>query len=254
MQNYTPLDVSSVIPPPRAPKNSIGTRAKIALLSGFVMLVGVVSGFLLISNGVIFQNQAWETSQSATAKCNSNGTIDIEAKFTNNEPDQPWQAMDVKAKDLQTGVEADMGTVLPGGQSKTVTIQTNRESLNSGVVQFSLEWTQQSRTDVDTRSASYQAAGPCISPTPTVTPTPTNTPTPTPVPQCGSSCQSDAGCPSSTKCSGGKCVLDACLESGTVCEPDKCTVIPPTPTPTPTPTSCPVPEKVNNIKVTCPNC
>ena len=148
------------------------------LLLGFIIvsLIGVPITVFLLQQQQIFQQQAWMTSQSATALCGADGKVVITANFSNTEPAGAQWAMNVTVRDVQTGGTANIGTVNPG-QTKSGTINTTSSSLNAGGVVFSLTWTD-GRSGVDTRSASYVAVAACATPSPTPT-TPVDTPTPT---------------------------------------------------------------------------
>jgi len=118
----------------------------------------------------------WLTTQSASSACaaDGNGAL-ISASFTNTEPRSSSTSMDVTVKDQETGKSIDMGS-LPGGDTRTVTINTGRSSLNASFVTFFLSWTD-GHSGTDTRTGSYKAVSNCIS---QPTPTPTKKPTPTP--------------------------------------------------------------------------
>lgn len=139
--------------------------------------VAGVAGFYSLLFAIPLIASAWSTSQSAEAVCTRSGTADIDVKFTNTESDQS-NAMNVVAKDDQTGNSINLGTV-ESKQTKTGEITTNRTSLGNGMVTFSLTWAHKSGSD--SRTASYSGVN-CQPPTPTPTPRPTSTPTPTPRP------------------------------------------------------------------------
>jgi hypothetical protein len=118
----------------------------------------------------------WQTNQSASSACASNGSgALISATFTNTEPRSSSMAMDVTVKDVQTGKTANMGSIL-GGDTRTVTIATGKNTLSAGSVTFALSWSD-GHNGTDSRSASYKEVSNCIA---KPTPTPTNKPTPTP--------------------------------------------------------------------------
>ena len=123
----------------------------------------------------------WATDQSASTSCPAEGEgAVIEATFHNTEPNQSSLAMDVTVKDQQTSKSVTMGTV-KGGETKTVKIETGKETLKAGSVTFSLKWSD-GHSGTDSRTASYKAVSYCIKPTPTTPyyPTPTVAyPTPT---------------------------------------------------------------------------
>lgn len=122
----------------------------------------------------------WATDESAEAICpdNREGVV-IKATFKNTEPRKSSTDMTIVVKDQQTGKSVTMGTVR-GGESKTVQIQTERQTINAGSVTFTLTWTD-GHSGKDSRTASYNAVKNCIKPTPTPSPTsePTQGPTPT---------------------------------------------------------------------------
>jgi hypothetical protein len=100
------------------------------------------------------QTQAWQTSQSVSAVCAA-GNVSLEVRFTNTEPNQPRNSMNVVATDLQTGQSVNMGTIA-GGQSATQVISTNRASVSGGQVKFTLTWTD-GHSGTDQRTVSYSA-------------------------------------------------------------------------------------------------
>ena len=107
---------------------------------------------------------AWETNQSATARCEPGKGAVIEVSFTNNEPtpdpekkfNQNDNAMLVTATDLQSGNSVDLGEVLPG-RTATGVIETTKTRLKKGRVRFDLRWASEERDqdDTDTRFADY---------------------------------------------------------------------------------------------------
>lgn len=126
----------------------------------------------------------WLTDQSASASCPEEGSgVEIKVKFSNTEPDENSLAMDVIAKDQQTGKEVDMGTIR-GGETKTAFIDTSEKTLQDGTVKFLLTWSD-GHDGIDSRTAGYNAVQECVKPTqpevPSPSPTtPPNEPTPTP--------------------------------------------------------------------------
>jgi len=152
------------------------------LVLGFlvVALIAIPATVYLVGQQQNLQQNAWYTSQSASAVCGSNGNIVISAQFTNTEPTGAANSMIVVAKDLQTGLQVSLGVVNPT-ESKTGTIQTSASSLSAGVVQYTLTWAD-GRSGSDIRSASYNAVAACAVPTSTPTSTPTLTPSNTPTP------------------------------------------------------------------------
>ena len=192
----------------------------------FLGLVIVPITIIQIQNQQNTQQQAeeivWLTDQSASSGCPdpSKGVI-ITVQFSNTEPDRSSLAMDVIARDQQTGKSIDMGSIR-GGSSKTAQIATGRTTLNAGSVVFNLTWSD-GHSGSDTRTATYRAVTDCIAPTtpPTIKPTAVPTTKPTAIPTA------------------------------------KPTAVP-TPKPTipgePTPTICPTLGPVQNVKITCPDC
>lgn len=111
----------------------------------------------------IFKQFAWQTSQSAAAVCSpQNGKILISVQFTNKEASR---AMDVTAKDLQSGQEISLGTVRRG-ETKSGDIIIEKTKINAGSVIFNLAWTDGSR-GTDSFTANYKAVDGCSSPSPT---------------------------------------------------------------------------------------
>jgi hypothetical protein len=112
----------------------------------------------------IFQNFAWETEQSAQSECSSSsGTAVINVTFTNTESSTS-QDMNVTVTDIQTGASLDMGTV-KAKETKTMTLDTKKTSLNKGTVIFNLSWAG-GAPGTDTESATYNAVSTCPVPTP----------------------------------------------------------------------------------------
>ncbi len=171
---------------------------------------------------------SYSTSQSASLVCGANG-FDINVSIKNSSSSYysySTTTINVTAKDNQTGVTINLGTVQSG---KTVTgiIHTKKSALNSSSVTFLLS-KPDSYNDTSSKTASYQAGNnsnggygyggyssgsATCSPqaTPTPTPPPYNAPTPTPTPY-------------------------------------------PYGVPTPTPTICPTLGPVSNVHIDCPNC
>lgn len=158
----------------------------------FIMITLAVLGLIVVPITIIqSQSQqntqqradeiAWQTDQSAVTSCptDSSGAV-ITVQFNNTEPHQSQYSMDVVAKDQQTGVSVDLGSIA-GGENKTGKIQTNKTNLNAGSVLFTLKWTD-GHSGVDSRTATYKAVSNCSSPTPTPSPTVTPTPLPSGVP------------------------------------------------------------------------
>jgi hypothetical protein len=160
----------------------------------------------------------WYADESASSACatDNSGAI-ISATFTNSESPSSSTAMNVVATDQQTGKSVNMGSIA-GGQTKTSTIATGKDSLNAGTVTFGLTWTD-GHSGTDSFTATYKAVYDCI-----VTPTPTPTPTPTVPP----------GIPTPTICP----TLGPVQDIQIVCPNCQLTPTPsPVPSITPTPTS-----------------
>jgi hypothetical protein len=188
-----------------------------------LFLIGIPVSVYLLSQQQNLQQNAWNTDQSASAICDTgSGKVVIDASFTNTEANNPSLAMNIIAKDNQSGNQVDLGKVNPG-ETKRDNIQTNMDSVSGGTVTFILTWSD-AHGGGDSRTAQYGSVGPC--PQPTSTPlTPTDvqlTETPTP--------------PSPTPI-----LTNTPAPTGM-------------PTPTDSVTGCPVPGKVKNIKIVCPFC
>lgn len=145
-----------------------------------VAIIGIPLTVMFLQQQQIFEQQAWLTSQSASATCGSDGKVIITVQFSNTEPTGASNAMNVTVRDTITGGTANLGTINPG-QTKSGTITTTRTALPAGGVIFTLTWAS-GRSGTDTRSASYTAVATCTQPTPTLTPTPTIPPSVTPSP------------------------------------------------------------------------
>jgi predicted RNA-binding protein with TRAM domain len=128
-----------------------------------ILLVGLPLTLLQSEIQQIFKQFAWQTTQSAEAVCAPEGenTI-IGVKFTNRES---TRAMDVVAKDIQTGKTADLGTV-DAGKTAEGEIVTETTSLRAGSVVFTLTWTN-GTPGTDTFTANYGALDSCNPPAPT---------------------------------------------------------------------------------------
>ncbi len=158
--------------------------------------------------------QQWLTDQSAETACpTDNSGVQIKVSFSNTEPPGDVYAMKVTATDERTTRTTDLGTINPG-QTKNGVINTGRATVQAGNVSFKLTWAD-GHPGEDSRTASYQAAGPCASPSPTKEPTSTPsvsiTMTPSPTQK-------------------------------------------PSTTPSPSSTPCPTPGTANNVRVECPYC
>jgi hypothetical protein len=122
-----------------------------------VLLIGVPLTVVALQQTQIFQQFAWATRQSATAACSSeHGGAVITVQFTNTENDK---AMDVVAKDMQSGKTVDLGTIEPKATKKGEIITESKE-LAKGVVEFTLKWSDGS-SGTDKRSAAYDAVEEC---------------------------------------------------------------------------------------------
>lgn len=123
-----------------------------------------VTLYSLLSRTNLLQH-AWETQQSADAVCAPNSNAVIEVSFRNTEASK---AMDVTAKDLQSGKSIDLGTIAHG-EKVTSQIDTGKPSIQGGAVQFTLKWTDKS-PGANISSATYNAVEDCSSPTPPLCP------------------------------------------------------------------------------------
>ena len=164
-----------------SPKFITITIAIIALIAIPLTLIEIQSQQSLRQNA---ETILWATNQSASTTCATDGSgADITVTFINTENSSPSMAMNVTAKDQQTGKSVNMGTII-GGDSKTSAIATGKTNLNAGSVTFNLSWTD-GHSGTDSRTASYNAVSSCNPlPTPTTNPTPSPTtppgqPTPT---------------------------------------------------------------------------
>jgi len=169
----------------RSPKFITVTVAVLALIIVPLTLIEVQNQQSIQQNA---ETILWDTTQSASSACASNGTgAIISASFTNTEAPSSSTEMNVTVKDQQTGKSVSLGSI-KGGSTKTGSLATGRETLNAGSVTFALSWTD-GHSGTDTRTASYKAVSQCLpKPTPTPTPTPTvppGQPTPTICPTLG---------------------------------------------------------------------
>lgn len=156
-----------------SPKFITITIAIIALIVIPLTLIEVQSQQSLKQNA---ESIMWLTTQSASASCATDGTgANISATFINTEPRKSSTDMTVIVHDQQTGMSKNMGSI-QGGDSKTVSINTGKVSLNAGSVTFALSWTD-GHSGTDSRTASYKSVSSCVQPTPTPTKKPTPTPT-----------------------------------------------------------------------------
>lgn len=156
----------------------------------FITKAVIVSSIATALIVPVAQALAWCTEQSASVSC-VNGA-DIHVSFSNTETDKNM-AMNVVAKDNQTGQSIDLGKI-DAQQTKSGDIATGKSTINSGNVTFYLTWAN-GQSGSDTRNEGYSAVTcqmptPTQQPSPTVTPTsipsatPTNEPSPTPTPTC----------------------------------------------------------------------
>lgn len=185
----------------RSPKFITVTIAIIALIVIPLTLIEIQSQQSLRQNA---ESIMWLTTQSASSSCATDGSgANISATFINTESRTPSLEMNVIVHDQQTGMSKNMGSI-QGGDSKTVTIQTGKNTLSAGSVVFDLSWTD-GHSGTDTRTANYNAVSKCVQPTPTPTkkPTPTPTtppgvPTPTICPTLGAVKNVHINCPNCT--------------------------------------------------------
>ncbi len=138
--------------------NDTKSSQKVFLLALLgILLVGLPLTVLMLQQQQIFKPFAWYTSQTATAGCSpSTNKASIQVNFTNSES---TKAMDVVAKDIQTGKSVDLGTV-KAKQTVSNTIETDTNTLKAGSILFTLKWTDGS-SGIDTRSAQYDALAEC---------------------------------------------------------------------------------------------
>lgn len=122
-----------------------------------VLLIGIPVTVVALQQTQFFQQFAWATRQSAFSECSpEKKSAVINVQFTNTED---TKSMDVTAKDIQSGKTVDLGTIKPK-ETKKGQIVTESKELASGVVQFTLRWTDGS-AGVDTRTATYEAVQSC---------------------------------------------------------------------------------------------
>ncbi len=158
---------------------SLSAFSKLSLFSLLLLFFAAIAAVSISRNQQNISGHAWYTTQSASVSCSSSGAV-ISASFTNTETNQAL-GMNVIAKDVQTGLSVDMGSV-PSGQTKQIQIPTAKTQLTASNVIFFLTWTS-GKSGSDQRGAAYNAIT-CAAPTatPTPSPAPTSTPTPTPKP------------------------------------------------------------------------
>jgi len=153
-----------------SPKFISLTLALIALVIIPLTLIELQSQQSLKQNA---ETILWTTNQSASATCDE-GEVFITVTFTNTEARSSSTAMNVVAKDQQTGKSVNMGSIV-GGATVTKSIDTVKQSINAGSVTFSLSWTD-GHSGTDSGTATYKAVSSCT-PTPTAPVTPSPTPT-----------------------------------------------------------------------------
>lgn len=153
----------------------------ITITIAFLALIVIPITLIQIQGQQIFTPHAetilWYTNQSASSVCSQdNSGANISTSFTNTEQRQSSTAMNITVTDQQTGKSVNMGSV-QGGDTKTATIITGKNSLNAGTVTFYLSWTD-GHSGTDTRTANYTPVNGCLTqPTPTTTNLPSPTPT-----------------------------------------------------------------------------
>ncbi|HEV2339263.1 MAG TPA: hypothetical protein VGT05_00680 [Patescibacteria group bacterium] len=104
------------------------------LTIAILVIIAVVSGTAVFLN-IAGVHATWNTTQSAQASCDpQTQNAQILVQFNNNGTKQ----IAALAKDNQTGVAVQLGTVNPHTQ-KSATISTNVIQLNNGSVTFSLK-------------------------------------------------------------------------------------------------------------------
>jgi enoyl reductase-like protein len=119
----------------------------------FVVAVATVVALFFMSIGV-GQAHAWSTSQTAKAVCD--GTVKVNATFTNTEP---------VGSGLDMVVTATVGTLSGGaktvkvGETESFTIDLGVYTTSGGTVTFALKWVDRSGTD--TRTATLRVAQLC---------------------------------------------------------------------------------------------
>jgi hypothetical protein len=140
-------------------------RRTITIIS-LVLLVAILLTIFQVQRQQITEQHAWSIDSVASAACGDSGTSVITVNFTNSEPaDNQSLSMDVTAHDLQTDQTVNLGTIAPGG-SKIAHIDTGLTSLDKGLVEFKLTWSD-GHEGTDTRTATYEAVDACTNVTPT---------------------------------------------------------------------------------------
>lgn len=234
---------------------SLGIAKVIGIAAIVLVVVGLPISIIALKTQQNLQQEAWATIQSVTPVCNQ-GEVYLKASFKNNSTNSSsYYWMKVTVKDNQTGKSVDMGTI-KSQETKIATIDTGKSSVSSGYVTFFKTWYNHSGSE---NKIVYYSKLVCKTQYPTYTPSPRYTHTPTPrytltptlTPRYGST---NTPTPAYTH-------TPTPTYSPT---PTYTPTVTPTHTPTPTyamtntltptPTACPTPEKVLNVKITCPNC
>lgn len=159
--------------------NKFTLRAKLSILGMFVLVGGVGISVTLAMHKQRDQSSAWYTAQAANASCDDDdGDNDavIHVRFINIETNT-LLGMNVVAKDIETGKEANLGTIA-AQQTKSGIIHAERKSLPNGGIIFYLTWSS-GLSGSDQRTAGYTGIT-CAAPTPTAVPTVYTPPTATP--------------------------------------------------------------------------
>ena len=160
--------------------SALHNLSPLSKLSLFVVLLLVIAIFTTISFSLRQQrliSKAWSTSESAKAQCNEKGEAEIAVQFRNTETNNSL-AMNVSAKDVQTGLTVNLGTVSPL-TSTTAAIQTHRSQIDASSVIFFLSWTNNA-SGTDQRGATYARVSCVVTPTAIPTLSPSLTPLPIP--------------------------------------------------------------------------
>jgi LPXTG-motif cell wall-anchored protein len=152
---------SNVVSAPQPPRKNVRNQIVAILL---IVSLGVVAAFgtFFVMNQMdssedlsqVDETRAWAFSASAESYCDSNG-VKIKVTFRNTEPQGAQWAMNVTAKDNQSGKEVNLGTVNPG-QTVEGYIDPEAASINAGTVTVRMVWTD-GRNGVDNRNINYSA-------------------------------------------------------------------------------------------------
>jgi hypothetical protein len=288
MNNYTPLSVQQLgSPVPPGKKTSMSMRSKVVLLSTFVLLMGVVSGYVLLSNRLSSNSQASGTVPSCPSGTNYlfSGTGDLKVgNSTNfggrissivNGPSSIWTMENrdgrpmakygyTMAVEFSSSVYLDSVLIYDNDPKsgehawKLNGISLPTTSDNTWYpTAYSIHLNTNKLTfDYGGDSAHYNVCVKTVSasptPKPTSTPSPSHSPTPSPtlVPS-----PTATPVPTATLTPTPTCTpRPACLDAVPRCLiPEPATGWCPT-TPTLSPTSCPVPASVTNVRISCPIC